>query len=106
METIKLTLDQKKKLIEMCNKLFPKFSWGNSFEKRSFDNELVFCDSEGCVSIHWFEFCMTHLIPRLKKFGIKIDCWLMTCPQTHCQWPKDYKHPVDYVYFEFKKKFP
>lgn len=36
--------------------------------------------------IHWFEFCLLHVIPRFKRFGIEIDYWFILLPDTHIQW--------------------
>jgi hypothetical protein len=100
MKAIELTEEHKDKLLEMCDALFPKYDdiriskdllW--LFDNKNDDFEVF----------HWFEFCMTHLAIRFKKLGIDINYWLMTLPSAHSQWPKEYNHPLDYLYFEFKK---
>ena len=101
MEPIKLTKEHKAKLLEMCEVLFP-----NSYSKTwnidvLIDYEPI--DDNNFECFHWFEFCMTHLAVRFKKFGIEINYWLMTLPSTHSQWPEQHNHPVDYLYSEFKK---
>jgi hypothetical protein len=123
MKPIELTEYHKEKLLEMCKILFPEY---NNFEITSSfpyynSNELegikwlenptkdAIClikddkDDYRSVTIHWFEFCFIHLIPKFKKYGINIDYWLMTLPSTHCQWPIEFNHSIDYLYEQFKK---
>ena len=121
MKQIELTEEHKSKLLEMCKVLFPEYN------KITFSNpedpDACFDSIEGILhlgnsvnenkgfivkeSIHWFEFCMTHLmyklsyefskIPNAKGKSIHIELWELN--------KGDYfkKHPVDYLYEEFKK---
>jgi len=79
MEAIELTTRQQKRLIRMSNKLFPNREWrfvkgesgmfGHNIsrtEKRTYHH----------TEIHWVEFMLFHLMPRLtkkSKKGIHID---------------------------------
>jgi hypothetical protein len=63
MKPIKLTIKQQKKLLEMANKLFPEK--GKFFEVLCGD---IYYSKNGKFpgfSIHWFEFCLFHLRPRI-----------------------------------------
>ena len=96
MKNIELTEDHKSKLLEMCKELFPEYCWKNSFEFG--DNILVYCTSEGCESIHWFEFCTitlwNELYLKLGNLELKSYYELLL---------NDLINPVDYLYEEFKK---
>jgi hypothetical protein len=111
MKAIELTEEHKAKLLEMCNKLFPKHCKFEFFtEDLRFLNEET---DEFLTFIHWFEFCMTHLVEKLievineyesklsdskrEKFFIEIFE-----PYELLMSIKD-KHPIDYLYEEFKK---
>lgn len=92
MKSIELTKKHKAKLLEMCNKLFKKEIHGLTIQE---DNGFLnYSDTSKTVDyddrIHWFEFCMTHLAE-------KIDCDLAH----NIIYMK--KHPIDYLYEEFKK---
>lgn len=61
-------------------------------------NYLIFnWHKRNAFIIHWFEFCVFHLTPKLGYSS----AWLMET-QTGYQIIKDY-HPVDFLYEEFKK---
>ena len=108
MKNIELTEDHKSKLLEMCKELFPEYV-EIDFNKSG----LLTLWKEKCPSIqwseiHWFEFCMTYLLDKLHPDNDKQskDNWSMDLSD------KDYvifkiivrkKHPVDYLYEEFKK---
>lgn len=94
MKQLDLTEKHEAKLLEMCNKLFPKK--GKWFEVLCGE---VYYSKNGKFpgrSFHWFELCMTHLC-------YKID---------HGDYVPQYKtsgkilnmHPVDYLYYSFKKQ--
>jgi hypothetical protein len=79
MKAIKLTQKHKSKLSEMCKELFPN-NW---------DDEDCYIDDDGIlnmwgksrleklverrtgIDIHWFEFCMTHLISKIQNLSNK-----------------------------------
>jgi hypothetical protein len=104
MEAIKLNKEQVRKLLEMCNSLFPK----NKIWR--FDDGLHF----GCLEysiegnvvkyIHWFEFCLSHLCCKLGN-ECKNDYFDETELRhemiTRQEWYKNY-HPVDFLYEQFK----
>lgn len=98
-------------LLEMVRYFFLKYNyysiWSNDIILGTKKRKTLLDESDlllgGIISIPWFEFCLVHLIPEFKRYGIAIDYWFMTLPQTHMQWPKEYNHPVDYLYFNFLK---
>ena len=54
------------------------------------------------INIHWFEFCMTHLFEALYWKGWKDED--PNCVITfHLDLHNFKKHPIDYLYSEFKK---
>lgn len=87
MKSIVLTEEQKKQLLEMANKLFPKYKFsfhhhddGILTKDKSFDNYLPgflfgweICENgeyseyyhDAKIFLHWFEFCMTHLLDKI-----------------------------------------
>lgn len=102
MKNIELTKDHKSKLLKMCKELFPEYCWKNSFEFG--DNILVYCTSEGCESIHWFEFCWTLLNKILESNLLPIkSCEIIKEFGLICFNKFESLHPVDYLYEEFKK---
>ena len=146
MKNIELTEEHKSKLLEMCKILFPEYiniefdedklyfltqkcfdinkKFGTQFSNEDCDFEIeeVYLE-EYDVYIHWFEFCMTHLIVELSKEFTKQG--LSKADYTNNQYPnwfseklsyhlnpfkneefeEDVKfiHPIDYLYEEFKK---
>jgi acyl carrier protein len=123
MKAIELTKEQKDKLLEMCKALFPELTdleIRDSMEDFCFKFEHIYIEygrkNNNLVIIHWFEFCMTHLIEKLFNsfgeddeefynryinngasfYGIGVNeiIFVMLSSQ---------KHPVDYLYEEFKK---
>lgn len=109
MVRINLSDDQRTKLLEMCNAMFPNQKHALWLEDDSFfitdyhqENSNTFVES---VSIHWFEFCLCHLLPKLKKIGIQPELYVLTLPSTHIGWDtKGVNHPIDYIYQEYDKK--
>lgn len=122
-KAIELTEEQKSKLLEMCNKLFSEYKWefhsnysaGLLFDECNVDNLIAWKSTgkhsqEHILSIHWFEFCMTHLTEKVmfnKKFNAEkqhnnfvefsysVNNYFMNF---HLK-----THPIDYLYDEFKK---
>ena len=121
MKSIELTKEHKTKLLEMCNKLFPEK--GKWFEilcgKIYYSRNGKFPGK----SIHWFEFCMTHLFlkifPDTNSMSFGKPCKISNSIQHYnylvhwlAGYPNDYfgkiinlekYHPIDYIYEEFKK---
>jgi hypothetical protein len=101
MKNIELTKDHKCKLLEMCKVLFPEIDWkwwtieGPNGEVEEL--ELLECSTiEQFLTIHWFEFCMTHLAKKLLNPNDLIYY------QTTGYFL--YEHPIDYFYVKFKQK--
>ena len=98
MKNIELTEDHKSKLLEMCRILFPEYpdlQFGVK-EKHNWSKEyLVFGLTGNEPIIHWFEFCMTHLCDKVFIHDESLNEFLLTFNVD--------KHPVDYLYEEFKK---
>jgi hypothetical protein len=114
MKVIELTEKHKTKLLEMCNKLFS--SEGIFFTINCGD---IYYSKNGKYpgkSIHWFEFCMTHLVEKIiatfitTKDGDKIYKRTLNDDLSNffissLSFSRGYnkKHPVDYLYEKFKK---
>ena len=97
MKSIQLTEEHKSKLLEMCKILFPEYVIYPADNDGFIEGEQWVGDQNmgedrpvNEFNIHWFEFCMTHL-------SEKIDCDLAH----NIIYMK--KHPIDYLYEEFKK---
>ena len=126
MKSINLTKEQKEKLLKMCNALFPEYkeiiltkcnTLKFGFERKGSYYTWKFS------GIHWFEFCLTHLVVRLSKEFTKQG--LSEADYTHNQYPNWFSeklsyhlnpfrneetgedilfiHPLDYLYTEFLK---
>lgn len=120
MKPIELTEEHKSKLLEMCKVLFPEpeYSFWWEYEmygrglKQAFNDVLCvrhnfkkpiievyngkeFKRSNNYFNIHWFEFCIKHLIPKLSnEIQSTIDIRMLFC---------ELPNPVDYLYQKFKK---
>lgn len=128
--SIKLTKEQKDKLLEMCNSLFPEYDYfqlnenlliqGLSQKLLDFENRDWFDNyneenkwnidnyNNWELSVHWFEFCVKELSSTLAFSLAKTDILM------DFEWEsfinkfleavfKQSKHPIDYLYTEFKK---
>ena len=132
MKNIELTENHKSKLLEMCKVLFPeyttipndknpKFLTINWFTKQGYFIHLMDDDDlKENKMIHWFEFCMTHLINKISEIedsklgdddydSIHVNIINLNrkkydnlCKNILDSWSNK-KHPVDYLYEEFKK---
>jgi len=126
MKPIELTEEHKTKLLEMCKVLFPEYIETylgvNDYDLEP-DGYIYFIKNKNITRIHWFEFCMTHLIVKLSKEFTKQK--LSEADYTDNQYPNWFSgkvsyhlnpfrneefeedilfiHPVDYLYEEFKK---
>jgi hypothetical protein len=112
MNRIYLNQEQKDKLLELSKEFFPNFcliEWGKG---RQDENQFLWFHEKWIhpetkielpnlvLSIHWFEFCLTHLQDKMKENGFfkdNIDCDI----ELISSWYEN--HPVDYIYKEFKK---
>ena len=71
MESIEVTQQQADRLIEMCKVLFPEFDTVEFDITKQYDgsdHHIYFVDTSMSIIgdyIHWFEFCMTHLVNKL-----------------------------------------
>lgn len=87
---IELTEKHKEMLLEMCNELFPEcgFEW--------FANELRFLDhpkDKYLTFIHWFEFCLMHVVPKLLKSHLDKEEFYLYINDSN---------PIEYLYKYFK----
>lgn len=127
MKSIELTEEHKSKLLEMCKKLFCNSDIcltgpsGRSWDSKNKFFISIWNNIDGETIIHWFEFCMIHLIKKLNKFEteeelppyarhsaineIIIDGKWNVYTRFYYHYPKNQykKHIVDYLYEEFKK---
>lgn len=100
MQAIKISEEQKGKLLEICDKLFPEL---NLFEIDR-DGYLMFVpiDQIDDAAIHWFEFCMTHVIRKIEELlpfiGRQPAYWDQLMQHVFYG-----GHPIDYLYSEFLK---
>jgi hypothetical protein len=116
MKPIELSKEQQGKLLEMCKALFPEYEFELEIEPQydGSDGFIYVADIKLLHLgnyIHWFEFCMTHLIREICILRTNDD--LGFCPEefdalhkkslTKCLMYDNPKHPVDYLYEEFKK---
>jgi hypothetical protein len=115
MESIEITNEHKDKLLEMCNVLFPKIY----FTFRVFptvgvsNGDLCYYltpESNKRQYIHWFEFCMTHLVEKLifnkknnqkvhddfREFFYSVNNYFIKTPLCI--------HPIEYLYNNFKQQ--
>ena len=78
MRALNLTEEQKTKLLEMCKVLFSEFYLEKVYEGDDIFNQAYLTKSGNFyfdieiekymymqVEIHWFEFCMLHLAPKI-----------------------------------------
>jgi len=119
MEPIRLSDDQKVKLLEMCKILFPEYA----YNPETFNGGIVFHHHNGkngmpydrlseyllgfrtdndsdlfdmCdFCIHWYEFCMTYLFAAILNGRVVGSEWYDIFVKN--------EHPVDYLYELFLK---
>ena len=125
MKSIQLTEKHKSKLLEMCKILFPEQEFYWEYEmygrglKEDFNDvlQVYFKDKEAWKSnlfpfnIHWFEFCMTHLIEKLLFINSNNDIFVENSFNKLSLFKgiifdedeNHNNHPVDYLYEEFIK---
>lgn len=97
MKSIELTKEHKSKLLEMCKTLFPE--WHEHCVEIDGNNKTIIMFTNyvggsewGQIIIHWFEFCIIHLLP---KFNFEPNILLNSDLKN--------KHLIDYLYEQFKK---
>lgn len=112
-KSIELSKDRKSKLLEMCKTLFPNYVWSTNQIGLGYENYVIASEwhnqayneiqqynsiiplPKTLFSIHWFEFCLTHLSKRL----LNPNDFMFY--QTTGNF--NYLHPVDYLYQQFIK---
>lgn len=116
MKSLSLSRDQKDRLLEMCVKLFPKYKIielkdadcgfggaphidGTPYCGDGFDCYVGFSEMDvprdDYTVIHWFEFCIKYLIPKLSdSIQSTVDMRILFCEPPN---------QVDYLYEHFKK---
>jgi hypothetical protein len=100
-----LTQDQKVRLIEMCNALFPEHREITLTKMNTLN--FGYTDhgshtSRDMVSVHWFEFCMLKLARKLRgRFETGLAPFDLSTFYIHTV--NGLNHPVDFLYPEFKK---
>lgn len=108
MSPIELTEERKSKLLEMCNKLFPEkeirfikpvFSCPDTFFIQIGLKSSIKYDLE----IHWFEFCMIHLVNKVLHDSMNFNFITEEHESLITGLLRKDLHPVDYLYEEFKK---
>lgn len=123
MKSIELTKEHKSKLLEMCNKLFPEYKEIILTKQKclnfGFKDHGSYTTKIADMSIHWFEFCMTHLSNKIintywechlnqKHYKSNLleefsDFYLSTIDCNTNIILNQQIHPIDYLYEEFKK---
>lgn len=114
MKSLKLTPKHKTKLLEMCEILFQNFSPFDLELEPQYDGSqyhIIFrYMKDNMFEIHWFEFCMTHLLEKILnptpnkpnraiKEHFQEFFWFTNL---YCN-GQGGQHPIDYLYNEFKK---
>lgn len=111
METIKLTKEHKSKLLEICKVLFPEYTeykWDiiHCTDCIKYNGILFMYKKDGSNDeFHWFEFCtkIGHEIFSRKQFYYQSEEFITFMKIMCLQDKSKLKHPVDYLYEEFKK---
>lgn len=130
MNPIQLTEEHKSKLLEMCKVLFPEYNWDISNQQGSCgihsskENQIFVYQGSNPYSfpisiIHWFEFCMTHLVEKIfnpepesptralmekfKDFFFECNIYWYNTYEGKTKSPFASRHPIDILYEKFKK---
>ncbi len=131
MKALELTKEHKCKLLKMCKVLFPELTTLDIYHKKDTDINLDTFFIDWAVdkyinkgkdneeylnkeySIHWFEFCMTHLAnkiyyPDLNNIARgarnKIQSFFFSTFMEAIEGgTAGYDHPIDHLYSDFKK---
>ncbi len=110
MKNIELTEEHKSKLLEICKELFSelemKWAWSDSYYGGPGDYDMLqFKTDNNEDLIHWFEFCtkLGYKIFSRKQFYYKSEEFITFMKIMCLQDKSKLKHPVDFLYEEFKK---
>ena len=102
MKPIEVSDLQESKLLEMCKVLFPEYIridfrmlCGEDTSDFVYNENLGFLDENEWTEIHWFEFCMTHLLNKICDYG----CMGLY----NATGMFGLMHPIDYLYEQFKQ---
>lgn len=104
MKSIELSGLQREHLLEMCNKLFPKYkrknfnSWEFGEDDYGMIEFLMYEDNKKLKAIHWFEFCIMDLTTKI--YNILQPSTTITLMRGHVA---QEDHPIDYLYEQFLK---
>ena len=118
MKNIEINEKQKENLLKMCKVLFPEYVIYPADNDGFIEGEQWVGDQNmgedrpvNEFNIHWFEFCMTHLIEKLLFINSNNDIFVENSFNKLSLFKgiifdedeNQNKHPVDYLYEEFKK---
>ena len=112
MKNIELTENHKSKLLEMCKELFPEYVIYPADNDGFIEGEQWVGDQNmgedrpvNEFNIHWFEFCtkIGHKIFSRKQFYYQSEEFITFMKIMCLQDKSKLKHPIDYLYEEFKK---
>ena len=114
MEMLGITAIQEKKMLEMCEDLFPEYCNFDVLPNGIVRFEEVDDKLEIKMSIYWFELCVLELPKRISHNGKSVfpedtqyriyESMSKRMLNIHATYKHIYpKHPVDYLYEEFKK---
>lgn len=108
---IPISKTQQYMLLEMCNNLFPNYSWGFEDCCQAGATDFMFNNLEsnpkkskyeyGDGNYHWFEFCLTHLSTKIYNLGY-YHCYNISITEFRGYLIQEAVHPVDYLYEEFQ----
>lgn len=108
MNSIKLTKEQKDKLLEMCKELFPEYKTIQIFDGSCdycLENTIKLSKEDNPIHndwllIPWFEFCLTHLFTKLivKQYGYMS----ISDAMSNGYYIIHNQNPVDYLYEQFQ----
>ncbi len=113
LKAIELKSKHRQELLKMCKTLFPittKEYYGIYDDLAHANDHLCLCKKSNddiIWSIHWFEFCMTNLLVKIRSFKSKetpeelMDFYGIYWEISNYNLTKI--HPIDYLYQEFKK---
>ena len=124
MKNIELTEEHKSKLLEMCKVLFPELNlemyydddisdnWEEALENNSCGNDaqvgylISNWHKPNAKIIHWFEFCMTHLVDKISLKIAELEDEADECIKQEFMHElskiNNIINPIDYLYEEFK----
>lgn len=112
MKTIELTKKQKERLLEMCVLYFPEREWSypnydgliGTFIPGIDEDDPQETTINDNLDIHWFEFLIFHLIPKLVKYKTKQGVYDYDTHSLNHICTMD-KNPIDSLYFYYKNNY-